>query len=160
VFLSCLVVGQFMTEQQIPNSGSHATPTTLEGEVVSTTPEKSVKEKVSIEKITQLTELMKEVEQQLIRLRKEGLASAPPHKVAPPETDQSNPMTGEEKAKLLQALQNLTEDDMFYVASIIGDSFPQFAEINADEVEIDINSLDNSTLRDIESYIRQSNIDY
>jgi len=103
---------------------------------------------------------MKEVEQQLIRLRKEGLASAPPHKVAPPETDQSNPMTGEEKAKLLQALQNLTEDDMFYVASIIGDSFPQFAEINADEVEIDINSLDNSTLRDIESYIRQSNIDY
>jgi predicted transposase YdaD len=61
-------------------------------------------------------------------------------------------MTFEEKEKLSKQMESLPEDKLIHVIQIMRKRHPEIGEDN-EEVEVDIESIDNETLWELERFI-------
>merc|ERR1719322_1495791 len=89
-----------------------------------------------------------------------GAAAAPPGSGAnnsfytsDDEDDSAQPMSYDEKRKLSLDINNLPGDKIGRVVHIIQQREPSLRESNPDEIEIDFETLNPSTLRELEKYV-------
>eukprot|EP00300_Choanocystis_sp_HF-7_P043143 c9754_g1_i1.p1 GENE.c9754_g1_i1~~c9754_g1_i1.p1 ORF type:complete len:650 (+),score=97.00 c9754_g1_i1:52-2001(+) len=69
------------------------------------------------------------------------------------ESDDEEPMSYEQKCELSEKINALPGNKLGRVVQIIRDHMPELSDANPEEIEIDIDALDNSTLRHLESYV-------
>lgn len=69
------------------------------------------------------------------------------------ESDDEAPMSYEQKCELSEKINALPANKIGRVVQIIQDHVPALSETNPEEIEIDIDALDNSVLRHLESYV-------
>ena len=62
-------------------------------------------------------------------------------------------MTKEEKIRLSNSINNLEPEHLGRVVEIIQERMPKLNEVDSDEIEIDLESLDDETLRELQQYI-------
>ena len=77
-----------------------------------------------------------------------------PHTAAEPLDDVC--LTFDEKQALSQDINDLPQEQVIRVVQIIQDSLPEGMREGGDEViEIDIDSVDNGTLRELQAYVKE-----
>ncbi len=132
--------------------------------------------------ITELRDSMKSVREEIAALRKEKVYQAPPPLplVAPPPPVYKGPgrppgsgkknkakkpapiketqreMTFEEKRQLSENINNLPQESLGKVVQIIHQRMPSLASNAPDEIEIDIDALDITTLWHLDRYVKNT----
>lgn len=110
--------------------------------------------------ISELRDSMKSVREELQRLRREKSITTPSASPAVKRRPKSQPkedtreMTYQEKHALSLAINNLAPENLGKVVQIIHQRMPNLAQSSPEEIEIDIDSLDNGTLRALERYVK------
>jgi len=131
--------------------------------------------------IDELRDSMKSVREEIMSLRREKQIGSPqvPSLVAPPPPSYKGPgrppgstnknrknkilatsredskeMTFEEKKELSESINILPAENLGKVVQIIHQKMPNLAQNVLDEIEIDIDALDGSTLRHLQRYIK------
>jgi len=99
--------------------------------------------------IIDLVNKMKGFQEEIKRLK--AISAKPPR-------SKEKALTLDEKKKLSEAINNLSEEHLGQVVAIIRDQMPHLAQENEEEIEIDIDSLDTPTLRSLEKYIRSISV--
>lgn len=102
---------------------------------------------------------MKELREEISKIKKEKTATSPgistPRNRAPPRPrEELKEMTFDEKRKLSLAINNLQPENLGKIVQIIHQRMPNLAQNSPDEIEIDIDALDTSTLRALEKYVK------
>lgn len=68
----------------------------------------------------------------------------------------SKPLTFEEKEALSDNINNLPPEKLAHVVKIVQESMPLTSRHDDDEIEVDIETLDNETLRHLQKYVKAS----
>ena len=107
--------------------------------------------------ICELKKTVDVMRQELILLREQQGVPAPkprrPAARSKQRPEEPLPMTKEEKKKLSMGINSLEGESLAMVVKIIKEKMPNIA--NAQEIVIDIETLDSTTLRSLESYVNK-----
>ena len=107
------------------------------------------------------------VKKEKVKRKRSSSAVPKPAKAVKPMYDSSSesedeadrpakPMTFEEKRELSLSINNLPTDKLGTVVNIIHSRIPELQGSNPEEIEIDIDSLDPATLRELEKYVKSA----
>merc|ERR1719181_836733 len=68
----------------------------------------------------------------------------------------SKPLTFDEKEALSNDINSLPPEKLAHVVKIVQESMPLTSRHDDDEIEVDIETLDNDTLRHLQKYVKAS----
>jgi len=85
-----------------------------------------------------------------------GLGATPSSGYAASKVTHVKPLTFDEKEALSNDINALPPDKLAHVVKIVQESMPLTGRHDDDEIEVDIETLDNDTLRDLQKYVKAS----
>jgi hypothetical protein len=85
-----------------------------------------------------------------------GLGATPSSGYAASKATRIKPLTFDEKEALSNDINALPPDKLAHVVKIVQESMPLTGRHDDDEIEVDIETLDNDTLRDLQKYVKAS----
>ena len=85
-----------------------------------------------------------------------GLSAAVPGHVVSKTPRLSKPLTFDEKEALSNDINSLPPEKLAHVVKIVQESMPLTSRHDGDEIEVDIETLDNDTLRHLQKYVKAS----
>mmetsp|Transcript_14412 Transcript_14412/g.18883 ORF Transcript_14412/g.18883 Transcript_14412/m.18883 type:complete len:946 (-) Transcript_14412:444-3281(-) len=109
--------------------------------------------------LVKMQEQMMQMQQTIMALQKQqssDIATPPPIISESTESEPLGAMTFHEKRALSENINKLAPEKLARVVQIIQESIPLEERSEDDEIEIDIDSLDQATLRRLEVYVKQS----
>ena len=85
-----------------------------------------------------------------------GVGTTVPSSYVPKAPRVSKPLTFDEKEALSNDINALPPDKLAHVVKIVQESMPLTGRHDDDEIEVDIETLDNDTLRHLQKYVKAS----